>query len=375
MNMIKKGIKWILEMLPGGNYIVLESIPDLSDNTRAVFDEMLRRGLNKKYKFCWWVNGDKKNLPRFPNTCYFDLKSRWSRLLFWWITIRAKCLICCNNFLVPYFPSRKSFYLTHGTALKRLNTYTLPEGMSYTLVASEGVKEVMARELKGDIRTFYALGLPRNDSLQKAALNLHDYFDGDFQKVIVWYPTFRQHKNGLKTDARNALPVLHDTQTAAELNEAARKNRVLIVVKPHFAQDIRYISDYGMSNIRFIDDSFFAENGISSYEFVGSCDALITDYSSIYFDYLLCDKPVAVVWEDIEDYRKNPGFALDPDFYMKGAEKIYNLPDFVRFLSNVAEGKDSLSAQRAEINALVNYATDGQNTKRVVDFMIEKAHL
>ena len=35
------------------NVIVFESKPDISDNTKAVFDEMLRRKLNKRYKLVW----------------------------------------------------------------------------------------------------------------------------------------------------------------------------------------------------------------------------------------------------------------------------------------------------------------------------------
>ena len=106
-----------------------------------------------------------------------------------------------------------------------------------------------------------------------------------------------------------------------------------------------------------------------------SRDALITDYSSIYYDFLLCDKPVAAIWEDIEEYRINPGFAVDVDYYMKGAEKIYNLDDFETFVTHVAEDLDVLRSERAEINTLVNHSTDGKNAQRVVDFIVEKAGL
>ena len=164
-------------------------------------------------------------------------------------------------------------------------------------------------------------------------------------------------------------------ENARKLNEVARKNNVLLVVKPHFAQDISYITDCNLSHIRFINDSFFAEHNISSYEFVGSCDALITDYSSIYYDYLLCDKPIAAIWEDIEEYRANPGFAVDVDYYVKGAEKVYTLDDFESFIDRLANGVDLLREERAEINALVNQSTDGKNAARVADFIIEKADL
>ena len=44
-------------------YIVFESLPDFSDNTRAVFDEMVRRGINKKYKFIWLCVNPKTVIP------------------------------------------------------------------------------------------------------------------------------------------------------------------------------------------------------------------------------------------------------------------------------------------------------------------------
>ena len=47
MKFIKKIIS---SMLYTKKLMVFESVPDMSDNTKAVFDEMLKRGLNKKYK-------------------------------------------------------------------------------------------------------------------------------------------------------------------------------------------------------------------------------------------------------------------------------------------------------------------------------------
>lgn len=375
MRFLKAVIKWLLVHLPGRNFIVFESIPDLSDNSKAVYDEMIRQGLHQKYKFFWRVKGNPKELPALPNTIYLRESAKMDRLVFRWVTLRAKCLICCNDFLEEGAPFQKAFYLTHGTALKKLNNYYLPEGISYTLVASENVKEVMARELRGDIHTFFATGLPRNDVLQTADADISTLFGEGYDKVIVWYPTFRQHKNGLKTGASNALPILYDTEHAIQLNETAKNCNTLIVVKPHFAQDVGYIKNHALSNIRFIDDDFFKEHNIDSYTFVGSCDALITDYSSIYFDYLLCDKPVAVIWEDIEDYRVNPGFAMDPDYYMQGAEKIYTLKEFDEFLYRVSNNEDPLAQQRKQINRLVNYSSDGKNAERAVAFIKEKAAL
>ena len=362
--------------VPAGNYIMFESVPNLSDSPKAVYDEFVARGYADKYQFVWWLYDDNAPCPELPNTVYVSRNGLWNSVVFWYYLLRSKCLISCNRFMETFTQHQISVYITHGMVIKNTGSgYCLPEKVDHVVVSSEAVREIMAEDLCGDLGKFHGFGYPRNDVLHNASVDLHQYFEIPFRKVAVWYPTFRQHKNGKKTGTVNALPIIHDAQKAKQLNEIASRHGVLLVVKPHFAQDISYITNCDLSNIKFIDDRFFAKNGISSYEFVGSCDALITDYSSIYYDYLLCDKPVAAVWEDIEDYRKNPGFAVDVDFYLKGAEKIYTLEDFETFIAHISAEEDVLATERAEINQIVNYSVDGKNTHRVVDFIVQQAKL
>ena len=375
--MIAGFFKKILKSLPPKNLILFESVPDLSDNTWPVFEEMIRRGMNKKYKFVWLVPDSKKEFPRIPNVSYIDWKTRLARYRYAWYNWRAKAMVYCNVFIGKKTPKQFGIYLTHGTAIKDVGPYynLANTDFDYVVTAGDGTNEFMAKALKISPDRCIGLGFPRNDVLTAPPKDLHRFFEGDFQQVIVWYPTFRQHKNGMATGSSDALPILHDTEAAKRLNAVAKEAGVLIVVKPHFAQDVSYIKDYNLSNIRFIDDSFFAENGLTSYEFVGSCDGMLSDYSSIYYDYLLCDKPVGLIWEDIEQYRQNPGFAVDMDYYMKGAEKLYTLAELESFVCGVARGDDPLKEARAEIDRAVNCASDGQNARRVVDFIVEKANL
>ena len=374
--MIKNLIKSILNHIPNGNIIMFESVPDLADNTMPVFEEMMRRGMHRKYKMVWWVNEVTDKLPKFENTSYIDLNTSWNRLLFRWYRMRAKCFICCNRVFEKGLNNQKIIYISHGTTVKSTRQYyTLPNDIDYVLIASEPSKQAMAYELGVDEAKVVALGYPRNDVMGKVNIDLHTCFEQDYKKIIVWYPTFRQHKNTNMICAKNALPILHDTEQAIRLNEMAKEQGVLVVVKPHFAQDVSYIKDYNLSNIIFIDDSFFRKNNLTSYEFVSSCDALITDYSSIYYDYLLCDKPVAVIWEDIEEYRQNPGFGVDVDEKMKCAHKIYKIEEFEKFLEDVATENDIYKELRKEISTWANYSTDGKNAERVTDFIIDKANL
>lgn len=373
---LKKLVFALAAKLPAPNYILFESAPDFSDSPKAVYDEFVRRGYGKKYKFVWLLYDKNVSTAQYRDCICIDDSDWKGRLLYKWCILHAKCLISCNRFQEKVKEDQVSVYISHGMIMKVTGAWNvLPKGIDYAIVSSEHVREVMAWDLNADVSKFYGLGYPRNDALQKEKRDLHGMFPVDYQKIAVWYPTFRQHKAGSITGCRNALPILHNAENARKLNEIARRNHMLLVVKPHFAQDVSYIKDCNLSHIRFINERFFEEHNISSYEFVGSCDALITDYSSIYYDYLLCDRPIAAIWEDIEEYRIKPGFSVDVDYYMKGAEKIYNMDDFEAFIDRVANGTDVLRAERAEINAVVNHSTDGKNTERVVDFIIEKAGL
>ena len=358
--------------LPIKKVIVFESVPDLSDNTKAVFDEMLKRGINKKYKLVWMVRSDVET-KKIKNVKYVVPYKLWGL----YYTACAKCFISCNE---PYETLRRgqnSYYISHGTAIKSVkNYYTLTDKIDYCLSASEKVAFLCEQELGVKKDKVFSLGFPRNDTLTSANFDLKSLFiDCIFEKIIVWYPTYRQHKNTAIKLNGNTLPIIHDAESARKLNEVAKENKVLIVLKPHFAQDLSYVKSESLSNIKFIDDKFFADNNITSYEFVGSCDAMISDYSSIIYDYTLCDKPIAMVWEDYEEYKKWPGIAEGSDEFLTCGEKIYTLPELEKFVVDIANDVDNLKEERNKVCDLVNHSRDGRNSERVVDFIIGKSNL
>ncbi len=372
---LKQMLGQMLSLFHNHNTIVFESTPDFADNTYAVFCEMMGRGLDKRYKMVWSCT-QRRKLPEelaSIRCIYPKDKNIWQKLRNAYYMASAKCLISCNRYLIPWRKQQKTFFLGHGTPMKSVhNYYNLPASINYCLSAAKGVEEMTAYEFCAPPEKMFSLGLPRNDILTAPALPVKELLGTDCKKVAVWYPTFRTHRNGMQAGSGKALPIIHDAEAAAQLNDWARQMDVLLVLKPHFAQDLTKIKALELSNIRFIDDSFFRENGITSYGFVARCDALITDYSSIYYDYMLCDKPIGLVWEDVEEYRKNPGFAVDIDAYGAGGVKIYDLEDFKSFIRELAEDVDSCADARRSLRDLTNYAPDGQNTARVTDFILGK---
>ncbi len=105
------------------------------------------------------------------------------------------------------------------------------------------------------------------------------------------------------------------------------------------------------------------------YNFVGETDILITDYSSIYFDFLLTQKPIGFVIDDIDDYSDKRGFVVDnPLDYMPG-EKIKDVEELKAFLDSILAGKDDWKEKRKEINDLVNFDQSLEYSKKILDFV------
>ena len=373
--MLKEAIGCALKILctftPKTN-VIFESVPDFSDNTRAVFDELVARGYNKKYKFVWLTHGDNQQIPDVQNMKCVSIRSIWGILHMAF----SKAMIFCNT-IMPSSPKHQfAMFLDHGTPLKDTSKYTkLPKG-TYYLSSSEESVPIRSRILKiSETDRVTALGFPRNDVFSKPKIDIGQYFCGNFKKIIVWYPTFRQHKRKNRIDGGNALPLLHNLEWARRFNDLLVQENVLVILKPHYAQDISQILNLKLSNVLFIDDSFFTTHGITSYQFLHACDAMITDYSSVYYDYLLCDNPIGLIWEDIEEYKNGIGLVDEYEYLCKGGEKIYTIDDLCRFIEDVSGGVDNLKTERKEICQWAHYSSDGHSTERVVNYIVEKAGL
>ena len=60
-DILNKVLKILFNRLKQENIIIFESNPSFTDNTKAVFDEMIRQEANKKYKMFWIARDDVDN--------------------------------------------------------------------------------------------------------------------------------------------------------------------------------------------------------------------------------------------------------------------------------------------------------------------------
>lgn len=372
--MLKKLARFILNHLPTKNVILFESIPDLSDNTKPVFDEMIKRGINKKHKMIWMCYDPIDHpYPKTKNVRYFSTAKH--RIQTVYLLHTARWIVCCNRFLGVKRKGQTIFYFCHGSPIKDTSDYYLmPDKIKYIFTQGAIFTEAVAQCFRRSVNGIYPFGFPRNDAFLETPIDLNQYF-GPHKKYIVWYPTVRQFKGGIITGSSFALPIIHDLQNVVELNECAKEKDVLIILKPHFAQSMDRIKEMKLSNLIFINDDFFKEHAVSSYRFVASTDALLTDYSSIYYDYLLCDKPIGLIWEDIDEYAVNPGLVPNYKEWCEGGEKIFNISELKQFVERVADGIDLKKQQRNILNDKVNVSSQKDVTKNVTDFILREGEI
>ncbi len=74
-------------------------------------------------------------------------------------------------------------------------------------------------------------------------------------------------------------------------------------MKPHALDAIAL----ALPGARVLEDADLATVGLSSYELLAASHSLVTDYSSIWTDYLSTGKHVAFAVADWEDYRATRG--------------------------------------------------------------------
>ena len=110
--------------------------------------------------------------------------------------------------------------------------------------------------------------------------------------------------------------------------------------------------------------------GVQLYRLLECCHALLTDYSTIYFDYLLLDRPVGFMLADIEEYKR--GFIIDDPTVEMPGDKLRNLDDLIGFMQRVVDGVDDYSPQRLALRDVVFKYQDNLNCQRLMDLLLER---
>lgn len=348
--------------------ILFESYPDFDGGVLAVYNELVKRGYDKKYDLVWAVYSDFNLKSDYKVVKFFDCNSQEKQN----IIRRTKCIIDSNRYIQKFSPNVYRLFLPHGFSLKKCSNYNRSIGSVDAIVSTSEEMLKLDRKIWPDYvkDKFIITGMPNMDILFHPK-NLYDSglireltgSDKKFHKIIGWLPTYREHRCWCKNknDFKYGLPTIQNYSDYEKLNDILKKNDDLLIIEMHHAQAKNYQKLNNCSNIIFTDISIRSKYKISIADMLGNFDALLTDYSSVYHAYVILNKPIGLIIPDLPLYAKVHGFSCNYLDWVKG-DYILDNSDLYEWLENVSKNIDSSKAQREIcLNKIHKYKDDEWN--------------
>ena len=312
--MSKKSFYYLCCMLPiKNNWIIADNFNGnkFDDNPGSIINKLIRN--NNKIIIFWTLNNNNFNS---------ELPSRIIRLKYYsfkYVYILARSKVWIDNVRMPINvrKRKKQFYIQTwhgGLGFKKIEkdaTDTLTNNYIKCAINDSKNINLLLTNCKWQEDYFrknfwydgeiLVDGLPRNDILvnnsehDEIIKKVHQDLNIDKDtKIILYAPTFRNNHSFecYNINFYNLISVLEKKYSC--------KWKLLIRLHPN------------MSNYKFDCDNAIDVTGYPNLNYLLiASNLLITDYSSIIFDFALQRKPALIYATDIDNYKKERGFALD----------------------------------------------------------------
>lgn len=308
-----------------------------SDNPRAIYEQMRKDPRFQDYRFIWFIKNHKKKNIHIPGA---EIKEYFSLPYFYYMSKAKYWIINCK---MPTYICKKpeQIYLQtwHGTPLKRLahdiiapedttfyrsgvsfesmcNSYDIDvERYNYMISPNKFCTEVFQSAFGINRERLIETGYPRNDFITNATseevIELKKKFNLPLDKKIILYaPTWRDN---------SYVAAGYTFELKANFHKWQEKlsDEYVVVFKPHYLIINQFEDDRSLDGFLYSISSDAEIN-----ELYVLSDILITDYSSVFFDYAVLNRPIYFYMYDLEEYKDElRGFYLD--IYTELPGKIY----------------------------------------------------
>ncbi|CCJ66180.1 CDP-glycerol glycerophosphotransferase family protein [Leuconostoc falkenbergense] len=289
----------------------------------------------------------------------------------------SKFLITDSTFQSFFVKKSDQIYLNtwHGTPLKTMG-YAMPDGefdswnvlrnflmTDYIVSPNKHTTEIFLKDYRLEDKyngKILEIGYPRNDVFSsQTTAHLKDFLEKEYtfskdKLTLVYAPTWSPSEMFTKPS------IVADAYTKMyrQLNkDLGDQYNILMKVHPFVYNRIKKIESV---------KKFVVNDGIDPNELLAEADLLVTDFSSIFFDFLITDKPIVFFNEDSESYRKERGYyfpleSLPGPFFSKSADLIDYIKkgDFNQYNENYSNFKKRFVA-----------LDDGKVTEKIVDLIL-----
>jgi len=354
----------------------------MSGNPLAIFQELLSRPEYTDYQHIWVYGNDEmlehdtfSRYASLPNVSYVlgDSQEHMEAL--------ATCEYLITNAAMPdYWQKREGQVVIntwHGAPLKTLGKHARDFSSSsianaqrnfimsdYLVMPNAATAKTMLDAYSAEGLTqakVLDVGYPRCDLVlntdRSRIVNLLEKACGHSlqrKKIVLYAPTFRS-QNGQSLNSSDSM-----SDYMLELTNGIPSDYE-IFFKVH-----NTLGQFFKNNDKMLGHLLFDE--IETNELLSATDVLITDYSSIFFDYICTGRPILFFDYDKESYLHERGLYYDfdelPGIECPTVESVLHQIDLIRSGSFVDRNRE-LSKERFAYN------DDGFAAKRVVDIVFE----
>lgn len=364
--------------------LFFESTEDFMNNY-ALYNYMIAQRYNEKYKLYYFPDISKTaSIKKIPLNVVFSNSIFKAFTLF--LTTKVIVLDTGNMRMIPS-EKQSVVYLDHGLPFKCAGAMSKHPDKTVPLDLIMPVNYFTSPSFNFDsmyIKTYLLkpesilrCGRPRTDAffekknhLSEIGINLFAY-----NKIIMWMTTYRISKDFRLMHTNNSawsetnLPILVGESELEEMNAQLAKLNYYLVIKIHASSLFEEKSFKEYTHIKLLQDKDFVSKGLQIYDILKDFDALITDYSSVFWDYLLVDNPIIFITSDIEEYKKANGFYFDEPMDCMPGTKANDLLELIDAVERLDENKKEYREQRKALRDFAHQFQDGCDCKRILDLL------
>lgn len=377
---VYKFVFQVVSLLPAKkNLIIFESFlgKQYSDNPRAIYEYLKKH--HHEYEMVWSAD------PRFEQGFLESRVPYVKRFSVRWLFLMARARFWVTNSRMPlWIPKPKhTIYLQtwHGTPLKRLvfdmkevlmpgttteaykeHFYQESRNWDYLISPNRYSTEIFKRAFKFEKEVIES-GYPRNDIFYKPErIEIARKFKETHQlpmdkKVILYAPTWRDNQyyqiGKYKLDLHLDLGKLKK-----ELGD-----EYIIILRMHYL----VAENFNLDSYKGFAYNFSRHEDIQELYLIS--DVLITDYSSVFFDYANLKRPMIFFAYDIDEYKEDiRGFYFD--FEKNAPGPIVKTTDEVIEAIKKLSEPNQFTSKLNEFYQQFCYLEDGHAASRVVKEVI-----
>lgn len=358
--------------IPTKNQVCFSSTPDFSDNSYALYKCFLSNKLDELYSIVWLVY-DRNRLSEIRNRITENGSHNTIAIYKYsfrgvWSYIRSRYVFETHG-LYPFLRldqhPDKHICLWHGMPLKKLGASigtACSPNCDYTIASSELFQQIMSKAFNKPVEKIIITGLPRCDLLFEKS----DFLDSigfdktHYRSVGVWLPTYRQsifgeiRSDGEFTEGKISILSVDELK---DLDEFLEGSSDFLFIKIHLMDALQLYDFPKFKNICIIKPSDFR---FQLYPFIGACDYLLTDYSSVFVDFAITGKPMGFVIDDLLSYKNTRGLYFSNLDQILPGSIINDYKSLTSFIRNPLSKRSSL-----QLNAF----NDDCSSERILHFL------